>query len=169
MSTPGPPGKSISERIHRMTRVDGNGCWLWTGSINRPTGYGVIGISGKTVFAHRASYMAFVGAIGEDREIDHLCRVRACVNPAHLEAVTHRENQRRGTSPPGVNSRKTHCLNGHEFSEENTYFTRVGSRGCKECRRQRAIAEYYRKSNPSRRYNTKRKQVSGDLTLVVTR
>jgi HNH endonuclease len=71
-------------------------CWLWQLAKN-PSGYGVVGIAaGKTALAHRAYYEERFGPVPEGMELDHLCRVRACVNPEHLEPVTHTENLRRG-------------------------------------------------------------------------
>lgn len=71
-------------------------CWLWTGSVTLQ-GYGIFGLPGASE-AHRASYLLFKGPIPEGLEVDHLCFVRPCVNPAHLEAVTHEENIRRGVA-----------------------------------------------------------------------
>lgn len=88
------------------------------------------------VLAHRYAYELLVGPIPEGLHIDHLCRVRLCVNPAHLEAVTCHENNRRSTSPTAVNAKKTHCPRGHEYTEENTYFAPPdGRRMCKPCAR----------------------------------
>jgi hypothetical protein len=74
-----------------------DGCWLFTGALNNK-GYGVIherGKGGTNLYAHRVSYGLLVGPIPDDLELDHLCRVTRCVNPEHLEAVTHAENMRR--------------------------------------------------------------------------
>lgn len=102
-------------------------CWIWTAS-RRPTGYGTFGVShGTCVSAHRYSY-ALHNAIAANLEIDHLCRVRACVNPAHLEAVTHTENVRR--SEPAS---KSHCLRGHERTVANTLVAKSGKRACRIC------------------------------------
>lgn len=72
-------------------------CWLWTGA-HLPLGYGTFRRKGKTMFSHRFAYEQLVGPIPPRFDLDHLCRVPACVNPAHLEAVTHAENCRRGLS-----------------------------------------------------------------------
>ncbi|WP_338185886.1 HNH endonuclease signature motif containing protein [Jatrophihabitans sp.] len=83
--------------------VDQSGpCWTWTGVRHRTRGYGrfyVGGRGGRYVQAHRWSYEHFVGPIPDGLEIDHLCAVTSCVNPAHLEAVTPDENKRRGPLP----------------------------------------------------------------------
>lgn len=82
--------------------------------------------------AHRMAYEELVGPIADGLQIDHLCRVRCCVNPAHLEPVTQAENIRRGVSPTAANRRKTHCKHGHEFTTENTRLVPEG-RICRRC------------------------------------
>lgn len=121
-----------------------SGCWLWLGTTN-PQGYGVVGVcvDGKatTTSAQRVSYEAFVGPIPEGLYIDHLCRLPSCVNPSHMEPVTARENSLRGIGIAAQHARKTACVNGHEFNEENTLnFTGKGGprRICRACNRQRA-------------------------------
>jgi hypothetical protein len=117
-------------------------CWLWTSSIDRG-GYGQFDLGNKSTIAHRWAYEFCVGDIPEGLDLDHLCRVRHCVNPDHLEPVTRSENMRRSPiAISGINARKTHCKRGHEFTPENTYRDSRG-RKCRECvlaasRRQRA-------------------------------
>lgn len=108
-------------------------CWLWTGSASR--GYGAFTVSvGRTgVSAYRYAYELLVGPIPNGLELDHLCRVRQCVNPAHLEPVTHRENLMRGATIIAKHAAQTHCLHGHPFDEANTY-TKRGARECRACR-----------------------------------
>ncbi len=100
-------------------------CWNWNGSRNAD-GYGQFHRNGSNIGAHRYSYELNVDKIPEGLVIDHLCRNRSCVNPAHLEPVTQKENCLRGTSPWANNARKTHCKYGHLLSE---------NRRCIICRR----------------------------------
>lgn len=122
-----------------------DGCWLWTGGHN-DRGYAKFSINGKSTYAHRWAYEHFVGPIPAGLYIDHLCRTPGCVNPAHLEPVTHVENVSRGISPTAANSRKTHCVHGHEFTPDNTMVERDGSRRCKTCHRRRNNARWARMS-----------------------
>ena len=112
-----------------------DGCWLWTGTLGRG-GYG----RWKRIYVHRTSYEMLVGPIPEGLSLDHLCRVRNCVNPDHLEPVTHRENVLRGTGPTSVNATKTHCVHGHPFDAVNTIIRSNGDRDCRECRNSDARA-----------------------------
>jgi hypothetical protein len=106
-------------------------CWLWTAETNRG-GYGLFRITRKShVGAHRFSYQLLVGPIPAGLQLDHLCRVRNCVNPAHLEPVTPKENYRRGLK----GSLYTHCKHGHEMTEDNTIRGNYGARGeYRKCR-----------------------------------
>ncbi len=107
-------------------------CWLWRAGKDH-LGYGQIRRDGSHAKAHRVAYDLLVGPIPDGLELDHLCRVRNCVNPAHLEPVTHAENVRRGLS--GQRQRaKTHCPAGHPYDAENTYVAPRGDRGCRACR-----------------------------------
>lgn len=119
-----------------------DGCWLW-GASKYPKGYGMFRFAGRPMQAHRFAYELVVGPIPDGLQIDHLCRVRHCVNPSHLEAVSNRENTLRGVGATAVNAAKTHCERGHEFTPENTRrkasspATPYGARQCRECDRLR--------------------------------
>ena len=122
------------------------GCWLWQNA-STPPGYGVFYLWGKQTYAHRASYELHVGPIPEGLVIDHLCRNRRCVNPEHLEPVTQRINLLRGETHTARNAAKTHCDNGHRYTEATTYRYANGTRRCRRCgteqardRRERAKA-----------------------------
>jgi hypothetical protein len=129
------PGNTITPPIERFTpkvKVSESGCWEWQGSLY-PAGYGQFYLGNyKAVYSHRWAYEYYIGPIPEGLVIDHLCRNRKCVNPAHLEAVTQKININRGAG----NTSKTHCPRGHAYSEENTYLFR-GRRRCKACSRER--------------------------------
>jgi hypothetical protein len=135
-------GEIVTSILAHRVQVAPSGCHLFTGCLSQD-GYGLVGVNGRTQRAHRVVYEQAVGPIPEGHVIDHLCRVRNCVNPAHMEPVTPIENTRRGfvgfiNNP---SARKTHCKNGHEFSPENTRIeTSKGKsqRRCLVCRRQRS-------------------------------
>lgn len=111
-------------------------CWLWFGCRMR-SGYGKLGRKGKTLLAHRYSYELLKGVIPKGLTIDHLCRVRNCVNPDHLEAVTIGVNTLRGSSVSALAARKTHCPSGHEYSGASLRITKEGHRKCLICTRLR--------------------------------
>lgn len=116
-----------------VTKTDS--CWLFAKLA--PTGYGYFSANGKPYPAHRFAYELLAGPIPDGLEIDHLCKTRACVNPAHLEPVLRVVNWWRSTCVSAVNARKTECLRGHPFSDENTYYSKDGRRYCIACRRLR--------------------------------
>lgn len=120
----------MEKLLAKVKKIKG-GCWEWKGYIDNK-GYGQSSLKGRDR-THRIFYRHFKGALPSGTEIDHLCRVRHCVNPEHLEAVPHRINQRRGDSWVGKNARKTHCPRGHEYTKTNTYINPNGARVCRTC------------------------------------
>lgn len=118
-----------------LEKVDKNGpqseiggqCWVWLAQILK--GYGRFDVNGTNILAHRFSYQTFKGKIPENKVLDHLCRVRFCVNPDHLEPVSWKENALRGKGPTAINSLKTSC------PKCGTPYTRIsnGARRCKPC------------------------------------
>lgn len=109
-------------------------CWLWTAALNTH-GYGCLQVAGHAKPAHRIAYELLIGPIPRHLEIDHLCRVRRCVRPSHLDAVPHQVNTLRGVGPSATNKRKTTCHLGHPLSGENLYAYK-GTRSCRTCRNQ---------------------------------
>ncbi|KKN75628.1 hypothetical protein LCGC14_0378660 [marine sediment metagenome] len=138
--TKGPPLIPPEERF--WAKVDKNGplwngtpCWLWLAA-KYSLGYGRFKVNARleAVRAHRWAYEQLVGPIPEGLEIDHLCRNPPCVKPAHLEAVTHSTNVKRGLR----GQLQTHCNRGHEFNSLNTYISPAGGRQCRPCVNYRA-------------------------------
>lgn len=105
----------LPDRFWRKVDPQPDGCWLWTGALNS-RGYSCFAVDGVSHLGHRVAYEALVGSIPEGYTIDHLCRVKRCVNPTHLDPVTLRENIRRAYQQ----NRPTHCPKGHEYTDGNT-------------------------------------------------
>jgi hypothetical protein len=138
----------LRERLFSRLLIDQEtGCLLWTGARNGD-GYGQIG-AGRTTYVHRLMYELFVEPIAPGLHIDHLCRVRHCAAPAHLEPVTLVENVMRGIGFAPQHAAQTHCTNGHEFTPENTSRRKRSGRVCKTCHRDRQRALYWRKKAAS--------------------
>lgn len=131
------PLTPVIDRVLARIHVDANGCWIFRGATT--VGYGVIGRGPRSegiAYTHRVAYEHFVGPIPAGLHIDHLCRVRRCCNPEHLEAVTQAVNNQRAMA---VRQPITHCKYGHEFTPDNT--ARNGrQRLCLACRRRRYLA-----------------------------
>jgi hypothetical protein len=107
------------------------GCWVWTGAIN-PKGYGTFNTGETTTTAHRYAYELLVGPVPEEMQLDHICRVRACVRPTHLEVVTQSENVMRGKSFAVTNAQKVYCDHGHALTPDNSYGYK-SRRQCIQC------------------------------------
>jgi len=122
------PQEEFADKIECGTEEDS--CWVWTAA-NNGRGYGQFTLNDKKILAHRFSYMLYKGKIPEGYHIDHLCKYPPCVNPDYLEAVTQKENMNRIER-----IEKTHCPQGHEYSEENTYVNN-NKKTCKTCRRKK--------------------------------
>ncbi len=124
----------VNRLLAKCVPVPESGCWLWLDHTERG-GYGMIWYGKGKVLAHRLSYECFVGSIPKGMQLDHLCRVRCCINPYHLEPVTAKVNVQRSSGIAAANMAKTHCVKGHEFTKDNTYITTRGERSCRECGR----------------------------------
>lgn len=137
------PNEDVARRFwQKVDRRGPDECWPWLGCKNG-SGYGDLYIDGRTRRAHRFAYELLVGPIPSGLTLDHLCRTRHCVNPAHLEPVTNKENLMRGVSFSALNAKKTHCKRGHEFTPENTVRPRDGRRRCRTCLNDRQRAKYH--------------------------
>lgn len=119
------PVVTYADLWRRIEKTDA--CWVWTGALDRE-GYPVGRVNQVTVRVHRVVYAREVGPIPEGFEVDHVCQVRRCVRPDHLEAVTGAENRRRQGAAVVV------CRNGHPYTELTTYVDPRGKRGCRPCR-----------------------------------
>ena len=138
----------LSERLVLKSETDSDGCWIWNGWINYK-GYGQLKFKQKTLIAHRASYMIFVGQIPEGFDVDHtchsddpekcgsykICKHRACINPEHLEAVSKKEHGSRS-----IHAKKITCINGHDRNVDTVYY-HDNKRHCKVCSKERSAGE----------------------------
>lgn len=130
----------------QVSKGEPSACWFWTGT-RYPNGYGKFhlgGKNGKGIGAHRFAYELLVGPIPDGLTLDHLCRNPPCVNPAHLEPVTQRENTLRGTGFIARQAAQTHCKRGHPLSGENLAIEGAGYRRCRACRREQNWSHYQR-------------------------
>ena len=163
-----PPDGTEAERARDLARVaswfwtrvepePNSGCWLWIGDLS-PNNYGRVEIGTRSRRAHLVAYELLIGVPPADLDADHICRVRPCVNPWHLEFVTNKVNILRGVSFSAVNARKTACPRGHEFTPDNTMIVRRANgttyRQCLTCETKRrgmwrAIAMSHRQQESS--------------------
>jgi hypothetical protein len=126
--------KSLTERILGATKTNETGCWIWQLKLHSQ-GYARMSVNGRGTYVHRLSYQIWIGPIAEGLQIDHLCRVRSCCNPWHLEAVTPRTNSLRGESVAARAAKVKQCPHGHPYEGSNLIIKKDGSRGCRECHR----------------------------------
>lgn len=138
--------KNLPSNLANKIVVDGNGCWIWQGC--KRNGYGRVFHQGKLHTTHRVAYRTLVGEIQSGLELDHLCRVRACCNPEHLEAVLHKVNIHRGAVMT-ANGRPSHvgtaCRHGHEYVDGSYYTDKKGHRKCRTCRKANMDAYHNRR------------------------
>lgn len=136
---------TINRFLDKILIYNNNECWEWKSTTNHK-GYGRFSFMRNSINyqpqAHRVSYMIFKGEIPKEKTIHHICHNKKCVNPDHLEPRTNIENIMEGNCWSAINSRKTHCINGHKFDYNNTYnyYRKTSSgketprRGCRKCR-----------------------------------
>jgi hypothetical protein len=119
---------------------DAPGCWVWTGALNEQ-GYAVFNVTHLDQRrAHRLTFEDLRGPIPTDKQPDHLCRLRCCINPWHTEPVTSRVNTLRGEGPSARNARKVACPQGHPYSG-----IKAGNkRTCRVCINEQDRARYRR-------------------------
>lgn len=127
------PVKDFSERFwKKVDRRSSEECWSWLGT--KRAGYGLFKLSNRHQQATRVAYQLTHGPMSKSLSLDHLCRNTWCVNPNHLEPVSHRENVLRGIGPTAINAKKTECIHGHPLSGSNLYRNPTnGGRFCKTC------------------------------------
>ncbi len=109
--------------------------FLWAGGGTKD-GYSQFSYNGTKYMAHRWIYEVTNGPVLDGFDLDHVCRVRRCVNVSHLEVVTHKVNMSRSEAITAINARKTHCIHGHEFTPENTLKMGANGRKCRACHQQ---------------------------------
>lgn len=132
--------KDIQRFWSKVDKTAGNGpdgdCWLWK-DVPAGNGYGYLGVGGRRgrkIQAHQIAYEIAHGPIPVGLQPDHKCRIRRCVNPFHLEAVTGRENTLRGNAPSAIHARATQCPHGHLYDAKNTIRRKNGRRECRACK-----------------------------------
>lgn len=153
-AAPRPAEPPVTRFWPKVYRYGVGGCWYWLGSLFGG-GYGRFCLShGEAVLAHRYAYEQVVGSIPDGLELDHLCLVKWCVNPAHLEPVTSQENTRRWAALI------THCPAGHEYTPANTYRHADVRRSCRTCRREDARKPERQpgRREAARRYRERKRQ-----------
>lgn len=125
---------AIEKLLSRAEPVTESGRWIWMGCVDKKTGYGTVRFDGRQWRAHRLFYSILNGPVPSHLVCDHLCRVRSCVNPSHIDIVKQIVNVHRGVGITSQLVKQTHCKYGHELSSENLYVTKIRQRNCKKCR-----------------------------------
>lgn len=108
-------------------------CWIWMATVNNQ-GYGQFYLGAKNRLAHRVAYLIQNGELDPELSVDHICRTRLCQRGSHLRLMSAVDNTLIGNSPAAKNARKTHCFNGHLFTESTTVYQKVGDRITRHCR-----------------------------------
>lgn len=130
----------LKNRLNGKYEITKSGCWVWNRSFTKG-GYGLYRAFNKHTTAHRIMYAVNVGGVDDNMHIDHICKNKGCVNPSHLEMVKPIENMRRASK-----AQQTHCINGREFTERNTYRKKFNNtRVCRLCAAKRQIDRRRRK------------------------
>lgn len=134
------------QEAHFWERVDvvPGICWEWQGGTT-PLNYGRVCINYQYLYAHRVAYTLLIGPIDDGIVLDHLCRNPRCVNPDHLEAVTHKVNVHRGAGPAARNAKKTVCKHGHPLTGYNLKIGYKGTRMCRICFNEQQRKRYHKK------------------------
>ena len=145
--------KNEITRIFSKISFNNDGCWVWNGAKIKGRGYGVFNFRGKSQSVHRLLFSHFVQPIptGRGRDIpvlDHVvCDNPSCCNPTHLKLTLQKYNVLRGSSGSAINSRKTHCINGHLLPEPSEFYKGKSTRRCVICRRRNSMRRYYKKQS----------------------
>lgn len=155
------------ERFWRKVKIVDSGCWEWQAGL-QSEGYGMFGLETKrpyehlTVLAHVWAFERYVKKTPAGLELDHLCRNPRCVNPLHLEPVTHRLNLLRGNHPTAVTVRTNRCCRGHLLTEDNV-LRKPNARGryCRACKRIRDALYYQRKKQRRKNYGKQQRSTAG--------
>lgn len=154
-----PVTEAMNRFLDKVVPEPNTGCWIWSGMCSRKHRYGYFWYSGVNVLAHRWIWQQTNGAIPASFDIDHICRVRECVNPRHLRAVTRRDNLMAPGSLSIVNKNylKTSCHRGHPLTQDNVYVFNGNHRACRLCK-QIAQRKVDAKRKEARRAKTCRSQ-----------